>query len=136
MNILSQYEFRKEIALAWIDPKNVQKSNNRKRTNDEANENSTRNTRSNKRLKKKKARKNNDDSFKQNGNMSYQMSKPVEHELEHGSVTGECCMHRRDADRKAQKISHVRFYPAYNFNVFVGFHKLLRNCKDLLGKKM
>ena len=30
-NILSQYEFRKVIALAWLDPKNYWKSNEKKR---------------------------------------------------------------------------------------------------------
>ena len=54
-NILSEHEFRKAIALAWIDPQTYWKSNNRKCTNDEANKNITRNTRSIKRPKEKKA---------------------------------------------------------------------------------
>ena len=36
---MSQYEFRKVIALTWIDPKNYLKSYNKNRTNDEVNDN-------------------------------------------------------------------------------------------------
>ena len=80
-NILSQYEFRKVIALAWIDPQTYWKSYNRKRANNEANENTTRDTRSNKIPKTSKATCITDDSFETNSNMAHRMSKSVEHEL-------------------------------------------------------
>lgn len=64
------------------------------------------------------------------------MSKSAEHELEHGSATAKCCTHRWATNRKAPKKSHAHFCPAFNDNVFIGCHKLLRNFKDLLVKKM
>ena len=55
--MMSQYEFRKTITLAWVDPKNYWKSDNEKRTNDEANDNDTITTRSkNKRKRRALAR--------------------------------------------------------------------------------
>lgn len=79
---MSQYEFRKVIALALIDPKNYCKINNNKRSIDKANDNdkdaiTIRSSEQNKR----KITHVLDYSFKQNGNMSHKISRYVEHEL-------------------------------------------------------
>ena len=68
--------------------------------------------------------------------MAHVISKSVEHELEYGSVTAKCCMRRWATETKVQKISHVDFFPTCNTNICDVFHKLLRNCKDFLGKMM
>ena len=77
---MSQYEFIKVIALAWIDPKNYWKSNNKKITNNKTNDNDVITTRS-KRTKKRKITYASNDSFKPNDNINHRMSISVERGL-------------------------------------------------------
>ena len=134
-NILSQYEFRKAIALAWLDPKNYWKNNNKKRSADHIGNLSGVTTRSNKRIKKK-AKNIADDSFKPNGNMSDRLSRSVEHEFEMCNAKfGRCAMRRWATDRVVSKHNNVHFCPMCDISACVSCHKLLRNEKDILGMK-
>ena len=133
-NILSQYDFRKAIALAWLDPKNYWKSNEKKRSADEINESSAVATRSRKKLKKKSTYIT-DDSFRPNGNMSDRLSRGIEHDFEMCSKHSRCAIHRWATDRKVSRHNDVYFCPVCNICVCISCHKLLRNEKDILSLK-
>ena len=133
-NILSQYDFRKAIALAWLDPKNYWKSNERKRSADEVNGSSAVATRSRKKTKKKSTHIT-DDSFRPNGNMSDRLCRSVEHEFEMCSKHSRCAIHRWATDRKVSRHNDVCFCPVCNICVCMSCHKLLRNEKDVLSLK-
>ena len=133
-NILSQYEFRKAIALAWIDPKSYWKSTSKKRSADTLNETVGVNTR-NKKIKKSKATCITDDSFGPNGNMKDRMSRAVDHDLELCTKHSRCAIHRWATDRKVSLHTNVFFCPGCNICVCIECHKLLRHEKDILGMK-
>ena len=132
--ILSQYEFRKAIALAWIDPRNYWKTNERKRSYETEPESSI-GTRSSKKAKNKKATYVTDDSFGPHGNMSNRMSRNVEHQFEFASKHSRCAIHRWATNRKVSLHNNVYFCPACNVCVCITCHKLLRNEKNLLEMK-
>ena len=73
---------------------------------------------------------------RKNGSMAYLASRSVENELDYFSLNAKCCAHRWAAERAARKLSHSCFCSICSACTCASYHKLFRNYKAFLVKKI